>query len=162
MLQQVSLPVDPVYDTIIGYVDVLDDMHFEIEFTIHSWPSGDWGNIFQCGTTNMERYPGIFLHPNSGVDGNAKKGLYVEVSDNISNQVGGLMGDALDLNVSYYVVVDFTQSWFTVVVNGDTLYDGTKNVHSANHMIPCYSSFPQHTAANVTITSLTMWSTATM
>ena len=164
MLQQVQLPLDPVYNTIIGYVDVLDDMHFEIEFTIHSWPSGDWASIFQCGTANMERYPGLFLHPYSGVDGNSREGLYIEVSDSGSSneRVGGTMGDALDLNVPYHVVIDFTQSWFTVVVNDNTIYDGAKNEHSVSHAMPCYSGWPQHIAADVTITALNMWSTQTL
>ena len=159
MLQEVPLPLEPIYNNIIGYADIFDDMHFEIEFTIHSWPSGDWASIFQCGTANMERYPGLFLHPYSGVDGNANEGLYVMVSDGNGNNVGGLMGDALDLYIPYHVVVDWTQSWFTVVVNDETLYDGAKNGHTASPSMPCYSGWPQHIAADVTITALTMWST---
>ena len=164
MLQQEQLPLVPVYDTIIGYVDILDDMHFEIEFTIHSWPSGDWGSIFQCGTANMERYPALFLHPYSGVDGNSREGLYIEVSDSgsSSERVGGTMGEALNLNVPYHVVVDFSQSWFTVVVNGRNIYNSVKNAHSVSHAMPCYSGWPQHIAADVTITTLNMWTTGTL
>ena len=70
----------PKYGTIVGYTDILDEVHFEIEFMIHSWPNHLWGNIFQCGNTSWGGYPALFLHPNSGVDGAAQQGLYVMVS----------------------------------------------------------------------------------
>ena len=155
-LDEVQLPLVPVYDNIVGYTDILDDVHFDIEFTIHSWPSGDWANIFQCGTENMERYPGLFIHPDSGIDGDSDEGLHVMVADGDGNKVGGLMGDALSLETLYHVEVHFTQSWYTVVVNDETLYDGAKAAHPTTYHMPCYSSFPQHSAADVTITALSM------
>ena len=153
-----QLPLVPVYDTIVGYANILDDIHFEIDFTIHSWPSGDWGNIFQCGTANDIRYPGLFIHPDSGIEGDAQEGLYVQVTGG-SN--AGLMGNALELNVTYHVEVDFTQSSWTVVVNNETLRDAvSKSSHSVSLHMPCYSGFPNHDAADVTITALTMRSTS--
>ena len=58
--------------------------------------------------------------------------------------------------------VDYTQSWATVVVNGETLYDGAKNAHPVTHKMPCYSSFPNYDAADVTITALSMSSDSTL
>ena len=162
MLQNVDLPLEPTFGSIIGYVDVSDEMYLQIDFTIHSWPSGDWGNIFQCGTENSERYPGLFIHPNSGVDGDVYEGLFVMVNSNDGKWVGGLMGDALSLDTLYHVEVHFTQSWYTVVVNDETLYDGAKAAHPTTYHMPCYSGFPYHSAADVTITALDMWTTATM
>ena len=163
MLQNVDLPLEPTFGSIIGYVDVSDEMYLGIEFTIHSWPAGwSWCNIFQCGTADLERYPGLFIHASSGVDGAAFEGLLVVVNSNDGNSVGGLMGDALSLETLYHVEVYFTQSWYTVVVNNETLYDGAKGAHPTTYHMPCYSGFPYHSAANVTITALDMWTTATM
>lgn len=151
-----QLPLVPVYDNIVGYVDILDDVHFEIEFTIHSWPSGDWGNIFQCGTENIIRYPIVMIHPDSSIDGDAQEGLWVQVNDGNGNDAGGMMGDALSLETLYHVEVDFTQNRLTVVINDVTLYDGDKPTHPTTYNMPCYSGFPHHSAANVTITALSM------
>merc|ERR1719242_1961080 len=159
MLKEVQLPLVPVYGAIVGYADILDDIHFEIDFTINSWPVGDWGNIFQCGTANGVRYPGLFIHPQSGIDGAGGEGLLVSVSGGSS---GGLMGDALELNVLYHVEVDFTQSSWTVVVNGETLRDAvSKSSHTVTQNMQCWSGFPNHDAADVTITALSMTSKST-
>lgn len=148
-----------MYDTIVGYVDILDEVHFEIEFTIHSWPIGDWGNIFQCGNKDDERYPALSLHPNSGVDGNSYEGLYVAVSGD-DRYVGGIMGDYLKLDISYRVDVVFTQDSFTVIANNEILQDAVyKRTHTVRYNVPCYCSFPDYQAANVTITTLFMTST---
>merc|ERR1719242_626291 len=112
-----------------------------------------------CITANGERYPGLFIHPNSGVDGHSKEGLFVSVSGGSS---GGLMGDALELNTPYHVEVDFTQSSWTVVVNGETLRDAvSKSSHTVTQNMQCWSGFPNHDAADVTITALSMTSKST-
>lgn len=157
MLQDVYLPLQPQWNKLLGYIDVLNDMHFEIEFTIHSWPS-DLGGIIQCGTTDEEGYPVLI------VSSNANNGLYVMVSDPGTSN-GGFMGEALELNVTYHVEVNFTQSWLTVVMNGQTLFNDTKTAHSLHQAMPCYASnqfTSSITPADVTITNLSMWSTSTM
>ena len=157
MLEEVQLPLVPVYGKLVGYVDILDDVHFEIDFTINSWPVGDWGSIFQCGTANEVRYPGLFIHPDSGVDGAVWEGLYIVVTG------VGIMSDHLQLDVNYHVEIDFTQSWWTVVVNGETIRDGeSKSSHTVTQSMPCYSGFPHVGAADVTITALLMSTTGTM
>jgi len=166
MLQDVQLPFNPSADSIIGYVDVLDNMHFEMDFTIQSWPSGTWASIFKCGAgdINHQRYPGLWLHQNSGVIGAGNEGLYVRVRDDIvtTTKVGSSLGEALHLDTAYHVEVDFTQSWFTVVLNGQTVYDGAKGVHTLRHRVPCWASTLGHNVADVTITNLAMWSTSSM
>ena len=165
MFDQVQLPLIPVFNYTVGYADILDDMNFEIVLSIHSWPqSDDWANIFQCGTLNShwERYPALFIHSDSGIDGDAQQGLYVQVNSNDGNSVGGLMGDALSLETLYHVEVHFTQSWYTVVVNDETLYDGAKGPHPTTYDMPCFSGYPRKSAADVTITALSMWSGISM
>jgi len=154
VLTEVQLPLVPAYGAIVGYADILDDIHFEIDFTINAWPTTDWFfNVFQCGTNNIERFPGIFT-PRNGNDG-----FHISVAGASGN---GLMGGALELNVNYHVEIDFTQSSWTVVVNGETLRNAvSKSSHSVTRNMPCYSGFPYHRPADVTITALTMTSTST-
>ena len=160
MLEEVQLPLVPEYGKLVGYADILDDVHFEIDFTINSWPVSNWESIFQCGTAGNVRYPGLYLHPYSGVDGSTAEGLFVQVTGGSGS---GLMGDHLQLGVNYHVEIDFTQSWWTVVVNGVTLQNGeSKSSHTVTQSMPCYSGFPQHSAADVTITALMMSTTGTM
>ena len=161
ILQDMRLPLVPTKGNIIGYVDISDTMHLEIDFIIHAWPSGEHASIFHCGTIKEERYPALFLHQYSGVAGHQNEGLYVMVSDN-DDYNGGLMGDALELELAYHAEVEFTQSWFTVVLNGKILYDGTKTQHDRNQAVPCYASFLYYEPANITITNLSMWATSTL
>ena len=153
MLTEVQLPLVPATNTIVGYADILDDIHFEIDFTINSWLSTDWFfNVFQCGTNNIERFPGIFV-PRNGNDG-----FHISVGGASGS---GLMGGALELGVNYHIEIDFTQSSWTVVVNGNTLRNAVaKSSHSVTRNMPCYSGFPYHKPADVTITALTMTSTS--
>merc|ERR1719474_1640976 len=47
-------------------------MHFAMDITIHSFLNvGDtaWGSVFQCGNSDGDRMPGIFLNVNAGVAG---------------------------------------------------------------------------------------------
>ena len=142
-----QLPIVPKYGNIIGYADILDDVYFEIEFTIHSLPSSDWANIFQCGTENSERYPGLFIH---------QERLFVTVTTNDGNSAGGLMGSALSLDTLYRVDVHFTQNYYSVAVNDQPLFDGPKGPHSTTYRVPCYATFPYHKAADITISALSM------
>ena len=58
---------NPSKNKIIGYIDVLDEMHIEMDVLIHSFPT-KWGSVFHCTTgQNWPRLPGIFLHAVSTV-----------------------------------------------------------------------------------------------
>ena len=160
MLDEVQLPLVPVKDTIVGYVDVLDHMHFEMELSIHSWPSS-FDNIIDCGADNGDRYPSLYIHRDAGKEGDAQQGLYVAVKDDGLN-VARYFGAALELNRTYVVEVEFTQSWLTLVVDGETVWEGAKKAHLTSHTVPCYCSNPWNDAADVTITALSMESVNTM
>ena len=159
MLLEKTEPFEPRYGTIIGYVDVLDHMHLEMDMIIHSFPSNDWGNILQVGIQNGDRYPILMIHPESDNSGHPNKGFYVVVKDGSGLPAyGGSMGDALVRNQQYHIELDFTQTRFTVVVNGETLFDDIKTEHTHQKDMPCYSGFPVHSAADVTVSNLIMWS----
>lgn len=157
MLQDVQLPFNPTSDRIIGYVDILDDMHFEMDFVIHSWPSGTWASVFKCGPgeDNRQRYPGLWLHRD-------REGLLVQVMDEDA-VVGGMRADSLALDTAHHVEVDFTQNWFTMVLNGETLYDDAKDFeHTVRHHVPCWASALWKDVADVTITNLVLSSHSTL
>ena len=159
MLLEKTEPFEPKYGSIIDYVDVLDHMHLEMDMIIHSFPSNDWGNILQVGIENGDRLPALMIHPEADNSGHPLKGFYIVVKDGPGMPAsGGMMGDALALNQMYHIELDFTQTHFTVVVNGQTLFDDVKTEHTHHEDMPCYSGFPVHSAADVTISNLIMWS----
>ena len=121
----------------VGSIAIGDNMHFDMDVTINSLPSGDWASVFQCGTSNSDRYPGIFVHPSSGVDGHAQEGFHVKVSGGSS---AGSMGGALATGQTYHLNVDYTQNWWMVRVDGETLVSATKSAHSTRDSVPCYAS----------------------
>ena len=58
----------------IGRIDILDEMHFEMDITIHSIPSSGWANVFHATPSGSnccnvgDRMPGIWLDPRSGTN----------------------------------------------------------------------------------------------
>lgn len=157
MLNQ-NEPFQPTYDTIIGYVDILDEMYLDLYFAIHSFPEGagsDWGNIFQCGSENERRYPAIYIDSDTG--------LFVTIQDGVDAVIEGeWLYNVLALHETYHVQIEFTQNRFTVSVNDQILYDADKSTHTLYRSVPCYASFPAHSTADVTIFNITMWSTSTL
>ena len=153
MLQELE-PFVPSYGTMLGYIDILNEMYLELYFTVHSLPSG-WYNMFHCGTSNVQRLPSIFILGSAG--------FYVMIADGVIENGGIAGGDlgfgALSLNHTYHMEVMFNQSWFSVDVDGETIFEESKSNHSLYDTTPCYASFPNDPVANVTIFNLTMWST---
>jgi len=120
----------------VGSIAIGDNMHFDMDVTINSLPSGDWASVFQCGTSNDDRYPGIFVNDNSGREGHAQEGFYVVVSGGGAHATG----DALAAGQTYHVDVDYTQNWWVVRVDGETVVSVSKSAHSTRDSVPCYVS----------------------
>ena len=38
----------PTQSSILGYIEIGDEMHFELDVAIHSFPSSTWENFFVC------------------------------------------------------------------------------------------------------------------
>jgi len=64
-------PFQPTKGSVVGYIAIEEEMHIELDISVHSIPGSTWESVFHCATENAERLPGIWLHPNS-VD----KGFY--------------------------------------------------------------------------------------
>lgn len=65
----------PVRGKHIGNISIHDTMHYEMDVTVHSFPSG-WGSVFHCGTIDTQRSPGIWMHPTSGTPGGTSEGFH--------------------------------------------------------------------------------------
>lgn len=143
----------------IGAVPIFDDMHFEMNFTLHSWPSSNWANIFSCGLAAKERYPLMMIHK-------TRQKLYVQFRDGAASGTGTkttspIFGDALELNMEYHVDIDFTQSDLTVMMDGEIVAYRTKSAHSLHDQMPCWASSEWWDYGDVTISNLLITTTST-
>jgi len=144
--------ITPVAGQQVGSIDIGDNMHFAMDVTINSFPTGDWASVFQCGTSNSDRWPGIFVHPDSGIEGDSQQGFFVQVTGGSS---AGSMGDALATGQTYHLDVDYTQNWWVVRVDGETIRSKSKSAHSTRDSVPCYASASfSHGNADVLIENL--------
>jgi len=122
----------------VGSIAIGDNMHFAMDVTINSFPTHSlYVSVFQCGTSNWDRWPGIFLHQYSAVEGNSNQGFWVQVTGGSSS---GHMGDALATGQTYHLDVDYTQNWWVVRVNGEIITSASKSAHSTRDSVPCYAS----------------------
>ena len=146
-------PFQPSQDTIIGYIDILDEMHIEMDIVIHSFPS-DWANIIHCGTGSDDypRLPGIWIHAISATT----MGFHAKFSNDDSNNYGPDTGDALVVGETYHLEMDITQGTHKVTVNGQVKADDVVSNHATYILtgITCYSSVSWYAAADVTISNL--------
>ena len=142
----------PSRDTIIGYIDILDEMHIEMDIVIHSFPSV-WCNIIHCTSGEITvRLPAISMSQYSGT---TLGFLPVFSNDGDDNQFEPTY-DALVIGETYHLEMDITQSTHKVTLNGEVKTDIVKNTHHTYIMenITCYASDPWYDAANVTISNL--------
>lgn len=145
----------PTMDSIIGYVAIEDEMHFELEVVVHSWPESTWENFFHCGSTNDIRSPGIWLYPSSASDG-----FRMHIPE--LNSDPGWVGAPLVLGDTYHIEIEYTQSWLSVTINGETVYDAAKLSHATYDSQPVYGSDPWYEAADVTVSNIVVWSGGTV
>jgi hypothetical protein len=140
----------PTKSSIIGYVPIEDEMHFELDVVVHSWPESTWENFFHCGSSNSIRYPGVWLHPSS-----ASEGFRMHIPSE-----PGWVGAPLVLGDTYHIEMEYTQSWLSVTINGESVYDASKSSHTTYDSQPVYGSDPWYDAADVTVSNIVIWSGA--
>ena len=142
---------NPSKGVIIGYIDIFDRMHIEMDIVIHSFPSG-WANIIQCTTGDIyPRLPGIWIHPDSPLG----MGFHVKFSNDANKNYGPDTGDYLVTGKTYHLEMDITQSTHRVIVNGEVKVDVVSTHYSyILENLTCYASYPSQTAADITISNL--------
>jgi len=148
----------PSAGTVIGHIDIEDEMHYEMDIEIHSFEntgSTSYMNIIHASATGGQccspgdRVPAIQLHDTNS----AKNGFKVRfISDD------GTQGDwtkvGLEVGEIYHLEIDVTQSWMTVHQDGVTVYSAAKGNHQNYEDVPVYASLDHHGAADVTISNL--------
>lgn len=142
----------PSQGTIIGFIDILDEMHIEMDIVIHSFPS-NWASIIHCTPgENSVRLPGVFIHANSATT----MGFYPVFSNDGDRNYFKQTSDALVIGETYHFEMDITQSTYKVTVNGVVKADDVVQPHNTYMLenITCYASNPWWDAANVTISNL--------
>jgi len=113
----------------VGSIAIGDNMHFAMDVTINSFPTNGHDSVFQCGTSNNDRWPGIFTYQ-TGI-------FYVQVKGGSS---AGNMGDVMATGQTYHLDVDYTQNWWVVRVDGEIIRSASKSAHSTRDSVPCYAS----------------------
>jgi len=144
----------PTASSIIGYIAIGEEMHFELDVTIGTMPS-DWASIFHCGSSNSMRMPGIWLHPDSGTDGGSREGFYTCWRHDDDNHC--VQTDHLTVGQTYHLEIDITPTLYTVTQDGVVQYSGAKGDHTTYDSMVCYASNPWHDAAVATISNLRVW-----
>jgi len=128
----------------VGSIAIGDNMHFAMDVTINSFPTNGHDSVFQCGTSNNDRWPGIFTYQ-TGI-------FYVQVKGGSS---AGNMGDVMATGQTYHLDVDYTQNWWVVRIDGEIIRSASKSAHSTRESVPCYASADfGHGPADVTIENL--------
>ena len=132
---------------------ISDEMHFEMDIVVHSLPTSGTEGILHCGTKNhspSERYPAIFLYAPS--TGNHGFNVRLTTSDTGCCGEGPNKSSPLNLEQSYHLEIEFTQSWLSVEVDGVSTYFEYHGTHTTG-VQPCYASAPWYAAADVTISN---------
>merc|ERR1712152_104789 len=108
----------PEKGDVIGRLDIYQNMHFEMDVLIKSFPDHNgWVSIFHCGQDDYQRFPGIWIHKN------AKIGFYIRFSDQDDWDRGTGTFDDLVVNQWYHLEIDVTETSFRVTVDGVVKYN---------------------------------------
>merc|ERR1719300_1645787 len=128
-----------------------------MDITVHSIPSSDWLNVFHCGTDAGERFPSIYLHPDSGTTDATYEGFQINWS--------GLSGwnkcqtkYALEVGEAYHLEIVANQSWLIYRVDGEIMCSASYSGHDPYDDLPCYLSGPWNDAADVTVSNIMIYS----
>jgi hypothetical protein len=147
----------PTASNIIGYISIGEEMHFELDVTIHSLPSA-WASVFHCGSPKgmWSGMPGIWLHRNSATDGANFEGFRTcWTHDDDSHD--GIQTDKLTVGQTYHLEIDITESLYTVTQNGVVQSSKSKADHTTYDSLVCYASDPWYGVADVTISNIRVW-----
>jgi len=146
--------VDPSTGNVLAEIAISDEMHFEMDITPNSFPTG-WASVFHCGSTNNIRQPGIWLHPDSDDDGATWEGFHISYSHASSTNPYINPGPHLVAGQTYHFELDITQSSLVITIDGTVQYeDMAYTSHTTYDSQPCYSGDPWYEAADVEIANL--------
>lgn len=152
-----TAPFAPMRGHKIAEIDIMDEMHFEMDITIHTFPYSSWQSIFQCiGTSTSNRLPHVFLHYTSDNNGGEYEGFQVRLTTE-AGEIGPRSTKHLNDEETYHLDIDFTQTWLRVKVDGETVYysyNAEYGAHPTFESASCYASAPSCCG------SLTSWSAA--
>jgi len=140
----------PTKGSVLTYIDIVDEMHFEMDITVHSFPSS-WASILHCSDANYPRLPGIWIHPNSA----SGQGFHVKWSNADNQNYGPDTGETLVAGETYHLEVDIAQGSLKVTVDGVVKHEATGLAsHTTYDNMVCYASDPWYDAADVTVSNL--------
>jgi len=150
-LLNVQCPMAVASDNVIGYIDIEDEMHFEMDFTVNAWPISGWAGLLQCGSDKKDRYPLVMMRSNANT-----KGFYSWFRDGASSSraYGGWSGVPMELDQEYHLEIDFTQSHFVVSLDGVVVVNKEKAAHSLRSLVPCAVFSDNWNGAAATVSNL--------
>jgi len=157
---QVFLSQTEAYDvsrgSVLGYYDIVDEMHFELDITLNSWNTGSgWNNVIHGSPNDAnccnigDRMPGIWL-TNSG---STSSGFYMMFDNTQKGDPVFWTNTPVSPGNTYHVTMDITQSWLTVTVDGVTIKDESKPSHPTYTNVKMYASDSYYNSADVTISN---------
>eukprot|EP01084_Bolivina_argentea_P232379 391673_1 len=123
----------PIEDTIIGYMDVLDEIHIEFDFYMYSYVAEYWANILQIGTTGTKRYPAFFI--------NGPNKLFHFSMSRITNFNTKFDYGNVTLNTWHHIETHITQTSHIIYYNNaQVLNENTIDSHQILFNQPIYIS----------------------
>ena len=152
----------------IGDIDIYDTMRYELDIRIDSLPSASsqWGHILWCGNANNIRMPLIAVHHTFGSVNSTVPGFHIKYSTTNSwNDPNGVTSMGADLSMiigqTYHVVIDITQNWMSVLIDGVSVYNKSKTPHTLYQNQTCGAPSPWGASNYATLSNIII-STGTM
>eukprot|EP01083_Nonionella_stella_P046090 123426_1 len=135
--------------TLIGIVDILDEIYLECDIEIHSWPPNNlFYNILHIGdTVRYERFPALYTHTSGSISINFVNAVDTEFG-------AGYLIRPLTLDTQYHLTLYQTQEHVTISVDGAKVFDEATPSHPVVHNKPIYVSNPWHHSADATVSNL--------
>jgi len=152
-------PITPIKNNQVGTTAIVDEMHFEMDITVHSIPSSNWVNVFRIGSNYQ---PSLWIHDTADNDGGSYEGWNLRFQNDDDTSLGD---EPLVVNGSYHFEMDWTQSHIWVKINNRTVWDKAASTHTNFDSKEIWISSNGWAAADVTITNfvvstdLSCWAT---
>eukprot|EP01084_Bolivina_argentea_P173417 300362_1 len=141
----------PLSSNIIGYVDILDEVHITFDIIIHSWRADDWQNILRIGETENLRFPAIFIWKQY----QTFQFTFSEPNGNW-NPVFNADTNFTTLGAIYHINFYRSQTKHTIYVNNAVLLDVIAPSHQIVFNQPIYLCVDWTDCADATISNLTI------
>eukprot|EP01084_Bolivina_argentea_P073301 133013_1 len=113
----------PCNGTIIGFIDILDEIYIEFNITFERFPQG-LGSLLHFGNERNERFPAIFI------DGHSNSlQTTISVISNVSIVSHNM---SLELNTTYQYIFHLTQNYLEIELNNDSnvIHNFSKRINS--------------------------------